>query len=31
ELSPSRISQLHTKAIFRLRGKLSQIKKNKVG
>ncbi|MDD2432121.1 MAG: FliA/WhiG family RNA polymerase sigma factor [Clostridia bacterium] len=31
ELSPSRISQLHTKAIFRLRGKLSQLKKNKVG
>ncbi|MDD2211452.1 MAG: FliA/WhiG family RNA polymerase sigma factor [Clostridia bacterium] len=28
ELSPSRISQLHTKAIFRLRGKLSLYKKN---
>lgn len=27
ELSPSRISQLHTKAIFRLRGKLGQLKK----
>jgi RNA polymerase sigma factor for flagellar operon FliA len=27
DLSPSRISQLHTKAIFRLRGKLSQLKK----
>ena len=27
EVSPSRISQLHTKAIFRLRGKLSQSKK----
>jgi len=28
ELSDSRISQLHTKAIFRLRGKLSRQKKN---
>lgn len=28
ELSVSRISQLHTKAIFRLRGKLSRFKKN---
>jgi RNA polymerase sigma factor for flagellar operon FliA len=30
-LSDSRISQLHTKAIFRLRGKLAQLKKSKVG
>jgi RNA polymerase sigma factor for flagellar operon FliA len=30
-LSPSRISQLHTKAIFRLRGKLVQLKNSKVG
>jgi len=28
EVSPSRISQLHTKAIFRLRGKLSQNRKH---
>lgn len=28
ELSDSRVSQLHTKAIFRLRGKLSRIMKN---
>jgi len=28
ELSDSRISQLHTKAIFRLRGKLSRQKRN---
>lgn len=28
ELSDSRISQLHTKAIFRLRGKLARLKKN---
>lgn len=31
QLSPSRISQLHTKAIFRLRGQLAQLKKSKVG
>lgn len=29
ELSDSRISQLHTKAIFRLRGKLSRLKKGR--
>ena len=28
DLSDSRISQLHTKAIFRLRGKLSRQKRN---
>lgn len=30
ELSDSRVSQLHTKAIFRLRGKLSRVKKNQL-
>lgn len=30
ELSDSRISQLHTKAIFRLRGKMARMKKNLV-